>query len=357
MNNVAGHDMITISLDCLGGDNCPGAMVEGMIFFLKRHKKDNVKFLLFGDSRSLEKELKKYKNYSSFYEIIHNDKKISADEKPSVAIRKGRDSSMGLAIDSVKQKKSGACISAGNTGALMALSKLILRPLVNVDRPALVQLLPSRGNGNVVLLDMGANIDCSSENLYQFALMGSVFCSILTEKENPRIGLLNVGSEDLKGNDVVKHTAIKLKESILRDNFYGFVEGNDIFRNVVDVIVTDGFTGNITLKTIEGTTKFIVENIKTLFKRSLMSIIGCLFLTRSLKLFKKRINPENYNGAMFIGLNGVSVKSHGNANGLSFYHAIKNTVKLVQSNINERIITLLNDIDLDEEVDNNKDII
>jgi glycerol-3-phosphate acyltransferase PlsX len=231
----------------------------------------------------------------------------------------------------------------------MALSKLILRPLVNVDRPALVQLMPSRNDGSVVLLDMGANIECSSENLYQFALMGSVFCSILTEKENPRIGLLNVGSEDLKGNDVVKHTAIKLKESILKDNFYGFVEGNDIFRNVVDVIVTDGFTGNIALKTIEGTTKFIAENVKMLFKRSIMSVIGYLFLIRSLKIFKKKINPENYNGAMFVGLNGISVKSHGNANGIAFYHAIENTVKLVKSNINEKIITLLNDIDSDEE--------
>lgn len=343
-------DKITISLDCLGGDNCPSAMIEGMVIFLKKHKNFNIKFLLFGDSSLIKKELQKYKDFSNYYEIIHTDKKIFSEDKPSIALRKGKNSSMWLTVESVKEKSADACISAGNTGALMAISKLLLRSLPNVDRPALIQILPTQNNGSVALLDMGANIDCTSENLYQFALMGSVFYSVINEKENPRIGLLNVGSEDLKGNDVVKHTAVMLKEGIYKDNFYGFVEGNDIFRNVVDVIVTDGFTGNVTLKTIEGTVKFMALNIKEVFKRSILAIIGYLFLFNSLKKFKKKINPENYNGALFIGLNGISVKSHGNANGKAFYYAIENTVKLVKSNINDKIIDLLNDIGLEEEI-------
>jgi glycerol-3-phosphate acyltransferase PlsX len=340
---------ITIALDCFGGDNYPTAVVGGMMMFLKKHGHScGVRFLLFGDSVPLKRELARYRDYLSCYELIHTNKKISSEEKPSVAVRRGKDSSMYLAIDSVKQQKSDACISAGNTGALMALSKLILRPLANVDRPALIQMLPAKNNSSVAMLDMGANIDCSSENLYQFALMGSVFCSAVTGKEKPRIGLLNVGSEDLKGNDVVRSTAIKLKESVLKDNFYGFVEGNDIFRNVVDVVVADGFTGNVALKTMEGTVKFIVSNVRDTFRKSIMSIIGCLFMFRTIISLKKKINPDNYNGAMFIGLNGISVKSHGNANSKAFYHAIENTVKLVRSDVNSKIINLLNEVDPDD---------
>lgn len=344
-------DKITISLDCFGGDNSPSAVIDGMALFFKRNKnlKLNIKFLLFGNSSLIEKELKKYSRLPLCYEIIRTDKKIASDEKPSIAVRRGKDSSMWMAIESVKEKRADASISAGNTGALMAISKLVLRTLPGVDRPALIQIMPAQNNGSVSLLDMGANTDCTSENLYQFAIMGSVYYNAITGKENPRIGLLNIGSEDIKGNDVIKHAAIMLKESTQKDNFYGFVEGNDIFRNVVDVVVTDGFTGNIALKTIEGTVKFVAFNIKSILKRSIFAIFGLLFLIPSIRKFKKKINPENYNGALFIGLNGISVKSHGNANSEAFYYAIENTIKLVRSGINNKIMSKLDEAELEEE--------
>lgn len=344
---------ITISLDCAGGDNYPRAMIGGMVRFLKKQHNKNILFLLFGDEKSINKELLKYKIDSTNYKVIHTDKKITSEEKPTNALKKGKGSSMWLAIESVKSKESMACISAGNTGALMVLSKFILRPLEGVDRPALIQLLPSAGNTSVAFLDLGANSECSSENLYQFALMGSIFYTSITKKENPRIGLLNIGSEDLKGNESVRNASVELKNSILKDNFYGFVEGNDIFRNIVDVIVTDGFTGNIALKSIEGTVKFLTLNLKQLFKKSILSIIGFIFLLLPLRKFKKKINPETYNGALFIGLNGISVKAHGNSNEKSFCSAIENTVKMIEDNINTKIINLLSEVE-NEEQENEK---
>ena len=341
---------ITISLDCAGGDNYPKAMVGGMARFFEKNKdKNNVNFLLFGDENSIKKEINKYNLKKESYKIIHTDKKITSEEKPTNALKKGKDSSMWLAIESVKNKESNACISAGNTGALMVLSKFILRPLEGVDRPALIQLLPSKNNSTVAFLDLGANAECNSENLYQFALMGSVFYTSITKKQNPKIGLLNIGSEDLKGNEYVRNASLELKNSILKDNFYGFVEGNDIFNNVVDVIVTDGFTGNITLKTIEGTVKFLSLNLKQMFKKSLLSMIGLLFLFLPLKKFKKKLSPETYNGALFIGLNGISVKAHGNSNEKSFYFAIENTIKMVEDDINTKIMDLLSEVENEEE--------
>lgn len=337
---------ITIAIDCLGGDNYPDAQIGGISFFLKKNKEKNIKFLLFGYKEDLLKKLDYYDISKNNYEIINTEKKISSDEKPSIALRKGKDSSMWLAIESVKHGNADASISAGNTGALMAISKLILRPLADVDRPALVQMMPAENGSNVAMLDMGANIDCSSENLYQFALMGSVFFSAMTGKEEPIVGLLNVGSEDMKGNDVVKHTAVMLKDSILSENFFGFIEGNDIFRSVVDVVVTDGFTGNVTLKTIEGTVKFLTKNLREAFMGSMLSKLATILLSGSMRKFKKNISPENYNGAMFVGLNGISVKSHGNADGKSFHSAIESTVKLVESDINNKIMNLLSNIEV-----------
>ncbi|MDR1494890.1 MAG: phosphate acyltransferase PlsX [Rickettsiales bacterium] len=332
---------ITIAIDCLGGDNCPGAQVGGISFFFRKHPHSTVRFLLFGEKDSLLSHLARCRIPSGKYRIIHTTKKISAEEKPSLALRQGKDSSMWLAVDAVKQKQANANISAGNTGALMAISKFLLRSLPDVDRPALIQIIPTANDGRAALLDMGANIDCSAENLYQFALMGSVFFSALTGKENPKIGLLNVGSEELKGNDVVKQAAVLLRGSVLKDNFHGFIEGSDIFRNVVDVVVTDGFTGNITLKTIEGTVKFIAKHLKEALNTSLLSKLLSLFLYRSFKRFKSKINPESHNGAMFIGLNGISVKSHGNADERSFYFSIENTLKLVNGGVNSRIMNLM----------------
>ena len=342
-------EKIVISLDCAGGDNYPRAMVGGMARFLKKHKREDITFMLFGDRNSIDKEIKRCQLSSGCYKIVHTDKKISSDEKPTNALRKGKDSSMWLSIQSVKNGEANACISAGNTGALMVLSKFILRPLEGVDRPALIQIMPAKNNSSVAFLDLGANSDCSSENLYQFAMMGSVFYTSMTKKQNPRIGLLNIGSEDLKGNEAVRNASIELKNSVLKDNFYGFVEGNDIFRNVVDVVVTDGFTGNVALKTIEGTVKFLVLNLKSMFKKSLLAMLSLPFLILPLKKFKTKINPETYNGALFIGLNGISVKAHGNSNDKSFCYAIENTVKLIEDDINDKIMTLLTEVENEEQ--------
>ena len=336
-------DTINISIDCLGGDNYPNAQIEGIKFFLKRNKNtnDNIKFLLYGEKDILESGLKRLSIPEKYYEIINVTKRVRSDEKPSIAMRNGKDSSMWLAIEAVKQGIANASISAGNTGALMAISMLLLRTLQDVDRPALIQMLPTERNSSVAMLDMGANIDCSSNNLYQFAVMGKIFYEAITGNENPTIGLLNVGSEEMKGNDVVKSAAFILKNSILKEDFYGFVEGNDILKGTVDIVVTDGFTGNVALKTIEGTAKFLSKNLKDLFTKSIFNKFIALLLSKSLKSFKSKISPENYNGAMFLGLNGISVKSHGNANGKSFCFAIENTIKLVKSNINEKIINML----------------
>ncbi|MDR2777352.1 MAG: phosphate acyltransferase PlsX [Rickettsiales bacterium] len=332
---------ITIAIDCLGGDNCPRAQVGGISLFFRKHPSSQIRFLLFGEKETLDGCISKYRVPIGKYRIIHTAKKISAEDKPSMALRQGKESSMWLAVDAVKQKQAIANISAGNTGALMAISKFLLRSLPDVDRPALIQIIPTANNGRAALLDMGANIDCDAENLYQFALMGSVFYSAITGRENPRIGLLNVGSEDLKGNDVVKQAAILIRNSALKNNFYGFIEGSDLFRNVVDVIVTDGFTGNIALKTMEGTAKFLVSNLKESLGASPLSRLFSLFMYGSLRSFKSKMNPENHNGAMFIGLNGISVKSHGNADEKSFYFSIENTLKLIGANVNSRITNLM----------------
>lgn len=337
---------ITIALDCMGGDNAPEAIIGGVV--LSSHEfKDNVKFLLFGVKADIENCLKN-KKMESEYEIINSDIVISSDEKPSLALRKGKNSSMGLAIEAVKLKNADASISAGNTGALMALSKIILRTLPDIDRPALIQLMPTNNGECVALLDMGANIECDSLNLCQFAMMGTAFINAITGKTNPKIGLLNIGSEDIKGNDSIKSASMLLKNSHIKNDFYGFVEGNEILTGKVDVVVSDGFSGNIALKTIEGVCNVFAKLLKELFKSNLITKLAYLLISGKFKILKKRLNPTTYNGAMLIGLNGISMKSHGNADATSFYYAIKNTVNLVKNDINNKIIDLIGKMDFQE---------
>ena len=345
---------ITIAIDCFGGDFAPKSTVGGVITYLSKHKKNNknVNFLLFGNETKIKSELSKYKKFNDNIKIIHTDNVIPNCEKPSVAVRKGKNSSMWLAIEAVKNGDADACISAGNTGALMALSKLILKPLIDIDRPALIQILPTEKNRGVAFLDLGANIECSSEHLYQFAVMGYVFFEAMTNNMKPKIGLLNIGTEDIKGNEIIKNTVSILKESCLKDNFYGYVEGNDIFKEKVDVIVCDGFVGNIALKTLEGTVKFLFKNLISAIKKNILALFGFVFTIPAMLSFKRKINPDKYNGALFIGLNGISVKSHGNANDKSFCYAIENAIKIVNGDINNKIISLLSDKIIDNEESN-----
>lgn len=319
----------------MGGDKAPQCVVEGAQIIAKSNP--NIKFLLFGDSAKIDPILQKCAELKEQSSLIHTEEFISADEKPSVALRKGTKSSMRLAINAVKDGEADVVVSAGNTGALMAIAKIVLRPLPSIDRPAIVTSIPNQKKTATVLLDMGANVECGSDVLFQFAVMGHAFARVVLKIEQPTIGILNVGSEELKGSDAVKVAATLLKESELKDSFHGYVEGDDILKGTVDVVVTDGFSGNITLKAIEGTAKMISGFIKEGFKSSIFGKIGYLFAGYSIQKAIKRTDPRLHNGAMLIGLNGVAVKSHGGTDAFGFSNAIKVAISLVENKINEKI--------------------
>lgn len=336
----------------MGGDYAPHSVVNGADIFAAKQK--NIKFIFFGDEKKILPLTASCKNLSNNFEISHTEDFISADEKPSIALRKGTNSSMRLAINAVKEKKADVVISSGNTGALMAIAKIVLRPLDSIDRPAIVTSIPNQKKTATVFLDMGANIECDSDVLCQFAIMGHAFAKAALKIEKPTIGILNVGTEDLKGSDAVKNAASLLRESDLKDSFYGYVEGDDLLKGTVDVVVTDGFSGNITLKAIEGTAKLISTTIKEGFKSSIFAQIGYLFAQRAIKKATASIDPKYFNGAMLVGLNGVVVKSHGSADKVSFANAIKVAVNLVENKINDQITSeikdyLLNPIKINDE--------
>lgn len=336
---MTNNRILTIALDCMGGDKAPQIVIEGADRIASSNF--NVKFLLFGD----EKKIKPIINHCRFlkgrFELIHTSEVISSDEKPSIALRRFTKASMRLAIDAVKDNKSDVVISAGNTGALMAIAKVVLRPLEGIDRPAIVTAIPNRQKKATIFLDMGANVECDADVLFQFAVMGQAFARTTLKIENPKIGVLNIGSEELKGHDNVRNVANKIRNSILNKDFYGYVEGDDIAKGTVDVIVTDGFTGNITLKAIEGTAKFISNVIKDGFTSSIFAKIGYLFAMNSLRKSSKTVDPRYHNGAMLVGLNGVVVKSHGSTDALGFANAINVAISLVENKINEKIIAEL----------------
>lgn len=327
---------ITIALDCMGGDEAPRIVIQGAEIVAL--EKADVHFLFYGDQALINPLLEEFPLLRDRSTLFHTDQFISADEKPSNALRRGTKSSMRLAIDSTKEQISDAIVSAGNTGALMAIAKVILRPLPLIDRPAIVTFMPNQKGTGTVLLDMGANIECDYKVLYQFAIMGHAYAKVVLKIQKPTIGLLNVGTEDLKGNDAVKGAASLLKESDLAESFYGYVEGNDIGKGTVDVVVTDGFSGNIALKAIEGTAKMVSSVLKEGFSDSFFSKLGYLLASNSLKKVFKGIDPRYYNGAMLVGLNGIVVKSHGSADKIGFSNAIKTAISLVENKINEQII-------------------
>jgi len=325
---------VTISIDAMGGDSAPEIVVEGVR--LAHERLPHVRYLLFGDEARLAPLLAPYPGIAGVCSVRHTGEAVSNDAKPGQVLRTGRRSSMWLAIDAVKKGEAAGIVSAGNTGALMAVSKFVLRTLPGIDRPAIAALFPTI-RGETLMLDLGANIDCNANNLVEFAVMGEVYARAVLGLETPAIGLLNVGSEDMKGSDVVKTAAATLRESHLPINFYGFVEGNDICAGTVDVVVTDGFSGNISLKTAEGTVKLYSTFLREAFQSSLMSKIGFLFARRALNKVKVRTDPRRYNGAMFLGLNGIAVKSHGGTDAFGFANAIGVAVELVTHGYNERI--------------------
>lgn len=325
---------ITIALDGMGGDFAPQAVVEGAD--LARESFPDVRFLLFGQSERLTPLLSDYPSLMAVTELVNCQDSISNDEKVAKAIRSGRQSSMALAIDAVKHHRAQAVVSSGNTGVLMALALFALRTMPGIDRPAICTSFPTI-TGRACMLDLGANIECNANQLVEFALLGEIYARIALGVKRPSLGLLNVGVEQVKGSETLK-TAARTLESLSQQNrlemdFKGFVEGDDIGKGTVDVIVTDGFSGNIALKTIEGTAKLLTHHLRQSFAQNFLSKLGYLFARASLNRFRDTMDPRRYNGAMLLGVNGIVVKSHGGTDKIGFAHAIGEAYQMVKSDI------------------------
>ncbi len=324
---------ITVAIDAMGGDHGPHVTIPAALKALKADNELNI--VLVGLTDVIEAELKSLKvNTSPRLRIHHASEVVTMDEQPQSALKNKKDSSMRVAINLVKSGEASACVSAGNTGALMATARFVLKTLPGIDRPAIAGIFPCQ-KGKTYILDLGANADCTAEQLLQFAVMGSMLVSCVENKENPTVGLLNIGSEDIKGNEVVKQTGELLRASHL--NFYGNIEGNDIFKGTTDVVVCDGFVGNVTLKAAEGLLQMMGRFLSQEFKRNWFTKLLGLACKPVLNAFKKRIDPRRYNGASFLGLRGIVVKSHGGADSFAFLNAIHTAIEESRSGVLKRI--------------------
>lgn len=325
-----------IAVDAMGGDEGLAVMLAGVARAERRF--DGMRFLLVGDEAAIRAGLMAHPNLTAASEIIHAPDVITASDKPSQAIRRARTTSMGIAIDLVKQGRAGAAVSCGNTGALMAMSKLALRMLPGIDRPALAARMPTLGDNDVVMLDLGANTEVDSRNLIQFAVMGAAYARTVLDLPSPRVALLNIGTEEMKGTESIREAAAKLRAAgHLPLTFTGFIEGNALSRGDVDVIVCDGFAGNIALKTVEGTARFVADLLKRAFSSSTRSKIGFLISRPATELLKHHLDPNIHNGAVFLGLNGIVVKSHGGASEIGVETAIGVAAKMVRDDLTRRI--------------------
>ncbi len=329
---------VKLAVDAMGGDHAPGMVIEGVVAASQRYP--NVHFLLFGKEDQIRPLIAAHSSVAGKYDIIHCDEVIPADMKPSQAIRSLTNSSMKNAIKSVADGRAEGVVSAGNTGAYLALTKIILKTLPGIDRPALASLVPSMC-GESVMMDLGANLECTPKNLLQFSIMGEMFARHVLSHPKPSVGLLNVGSEDTKGSPIVQEAAELIKQSSIAEHFYGFIEGDDITKGTVDVVVTDGFTGNAVLKAGEGVLQLSMSFIRQAFKSSLFGRIGYLFARPMIKKLTKRLDHRQYNGGIWLGLNGIAVKSHGGTDYLGFAHSIDYAVDMITSKINDHIIAEL----------------
>jgi phosphate acyltransferase len=325
-----------IAIDAMGGDEGVPVMIAGAA--LARHRHENFQFLLVGDETQIKSALDQHPNLRAASEILHSDVVVTGDDKVSAALRKAKTSSMGMAIDAVKSGHASAAVSAGNTGALMATAKLALRTMPGIDRPALSALLPTLEDTDVVMLDLGANTECEAKNLVQFAVMGAAYSRIIFGFDRPRVRLLNIGTEEMKGTDQLRDAAQHLRDATgLNMDFQGFVEADKINRGECDVVVCDGFTGNIALKSIEGTARFVTDLLRRAFTSSIRSKFGFLVSRPATELLRHHLDPNNHNGAVFMGLNGVVVKSHGSANIKGVANAVEVAARLVEEDITARI--------------------
>jgi glycerol-3-phosphate acyltransferase PlsX len=325
-----------IAIDAMGGDHAPDAVLRGANLARKRYP--NTHFLLFGDEGTIEKGLSRIgmRGLRQVSTVRHAPEVVANEDPPVVALRQRRNSSMRLAINAVAEGEAECVVSAGNTGALMAMAKFVLHTLPLIDRPAIASFMPT-ARGESVMLDLGANIECDSDNLVQFAVLGEVFAATLLGIETPSVGLLNVGAEDLKGNTTLKDAAARLRDTELPIVFHGFVEGDDITAGTVDVIVTDGFTGNVALKTAEGTAKLLRSFFRDAFMSSFLARIGYLFAAGSFRKLSQRMDPRRYNGGVFLGLNGICVKSHGGTDAIGFANAVGLAIDMLKQDFNSKV--------------------
>jgi glycerol-3-phosphate acyltransferase PlsX len=326
--------MIKIAVDAMGGDNSPDKVINGIIHHYQSNK--DVFYKIFGHQETIQSLIKNKVNDKNF-EIINTLKKVSSEDSPLEAAKRGKDTSMWLAIDSVKRNDCHIVISAGNTGALLVISKLNLKMIDDIDKPALSALWPNK-KGMSVVLDLGANIECSSKNLFDFSIMGASLYKSLYPEETPKVALLNIGSEELKGNETIKETFKILNEKKFKNfDFAGYIEGNELMNGNVNVIVSDGFTGNVALKTAEGTANFITDELKKALGGNLIGKISSILNISNLKKFKKRLDPRLYNGAIFIGLDSPVVKSHGGTDYIGFSNSLDVCCRIIKGNLIEKI--------------------
>jgi len=335
---------ISIAIDAMGGDNSPDKTIEGVKIFLEKNiLNDDFILNIFGKENEIKSKLNKYKIDTNKVNIIHTNTTISNNETPLTAIKNSRNTSMWNCISHQLEGKSDISLSAGNTGVLLVISKMILKMMEGVSKPALAGLWPNNKGMNVVL-DLGANIECNDQNLIDFAELGSALFKSIYTNDNPKVALLNIGSEEIKGTELLKKTSKRLRELSNKENFIynGYIEGNELMNGKSNVIVTDGFTGNIALKTAEGTAKFITTNLRKSLTESLFSKISLLFSYFSLKKFKEKLDPRKYNGAIFLGLNGPVVKSHGGTDSKGFYYSIDLCYRIVKGDLMSEIRKNLN---------------
>ena len=326
--------LIKIAVDAMGGDNSPKKVLDGIVHNHNLHK-DNY-YKIFGNKNEISKYIEK-KIDEKYYDIIHTENFVKSTDSPLEAAKRGKDSSMWLSIESVKKKESDIVISAGNTGALLVIAKLNLKMIENIDKPALSALWPNK-KGMSVVLDLGANIECSSKNLLDFSIMGASLYKSLYPEDNPNVALLNIGSEELKGNEIIKETFQILNEKKSNNfNFGGYIEGNELMNGEVNVIVADGFTGNVALKTAEGTANFITDELKIALGGSIIGKISSILNISNLKKFKKRLDPRLYNGAIFIGLDSPVVKSHGGTDYIGFSSSLEVCNRIIKGDLIDKI--------------------
>lgn len=345
--NMNSQNIITIAIDCMGGDFGTSMTIPAAINFLQNSQHQNVNLLLIGQENVINESLQKFcdKNIlqkfldENLIKIIHAEQVVAMDDSPTLCIRNKKNSSMRIAINAVKDKIANACVSAGNTGALMATSHFVLKMLPNIERPAICGAIPTTVPDKCsFMLDLGANVDCNEHHLYQFAKMGTAWARAVGQIENPKVALLNIGSEEIKGNNVVKNATKLLKDD---PNFVGNIEGDAIYHGEIDVIVCDGFVGNVALKTSEGLVQTLAAALKQEYKRTLISKFGAALSLPALKRFKNRFDHRRYNGAILLGLQGISIKSHGSADVVAFEHAIEHAYIAAKNDILQKIQNLI----------------